>query len=242
MRQIIFTGILFLFTATMLKAQQGPQFAGWLSVFNSYRIQDSKFSIHLDATARSGDRWESFQTFIVRPGINYHVRKNMILTAGYAMVSNRYQQTEHFTEHRIWEQFIISHPVAFFPLQHRFRVEQRFIGNMVYDAAETKWDKDGHNTAHRFRYFLRGVIPFSGERSFSKGMFGAVQNEVFLNFGDKSAVNGQTFDQNRAYVAVGYRFSARFDLEAGYLNQYIDQRNDNFSNVHVAQIAGYLRL
>jgi hypothetical protein len=55
-------------------------------------------------------------------------------------------------------------------------------------------------------------------------------------------VNGETFDQNRAYVAVGYRFSARFDLEAGYLNQYIDHRNDNFSNVHVAQVAGYLRL
>lgn len=242
MRQIILTGILFLFTATLLKAQQRPQFAGWLASFNTFRIPDSKFSIHFDAQARSADKWESFQTFIVRPGINYHVRKNMVLTAGYAMVSNRFLQTDHFTEHRIWEQFIVNHPVAFVPLQHRFRVEQRFIGNMVYDPAEAKWEKDGHNTAHRFRYFLRGIIPFSGEKSFSKGMFGALQNELFLNFGDKSAVNGKTFDQNRAYVAVGYRFSAKFDLEAGYLNQYITQRNDNFTNVHVAQLAGYLRL
>ncbi|MBO9153331.1 DUF2490 domain-containing protein [Chitinophaga sp. GCM10012297] len=242
MRQIILTGILFLFTATMLKAQQRPQFAGWLASFNSFRITGSKFGVHLDAQARSSDKWESLQTYIVRPGLNYHVRKNMIITAGYALVSNRFMQTDHFAEHRIWEQFIINHPVGFVPLQHRFRVEQRFIGNMVYDPSDVKWKKDGHNTAHRFRYFLRGIIPFSGERSFSKGMFGALQNELFLNFGDKSAVNGKTFDQNRAYVAVGYRFSAKFDLEAGYLNQYITQRNDNFTNVHVAQLAGYLRL
>ena len=73
-------------------------------------------------------------------------------------------------------------------------------------------------------------------------MFGAVQNELFLNFGDKSAVNGKTFDQNRAYAAVGYRFCPEFDLEAGYLNQYVTQRNDNFVNAHVLQVAAYLRL
>lgn len=242
MRQIIFTAMLLFFSAAALKAQQDPQFTGWVASFNTIRIPSSKFSVHLDVQVRSSDKWEQVQTVIVRPGINYHVRKNMILTAGYAMVSNRFQQAGHFTEHRIWEQFIINHPVAFVPLQHRFRVEQRFLGNMVYDPAADKWAKDGHNSAQRFRYFLRGIIPFSGQRSFPKGMFGAVQNELFLNFGDKSAVNGKTFDQNRAYAAVGYRFCPEFDLEAGYLNQYVTQRNDNFVNAHVLQVAAYLRL
>jgi hypothetical protein len=69
-----------------------------------------------------------------------------------------------------------------------------------------------------------------------------LQNEVFVNIGDKSAVNGDIFDQNRAYGAPGYRFSSRFDAEMGYLNQYINGRNDAFSNNPIVQMAVYTRL
>ena len=73
-------------------------------------------------------------------------------------------------------------------------------------------------------------------------MFSALQNEVFLNVGDKSAVNGKVFDQNRFYLALGYRLSAEFDIEAGYLNQYVSGSNDNLSRAHILQLATYVRL
>ena len=95
--------------------------------------------------------------------------------------------------------------------------------------------------ANRFRYFIRNILPLNAEPGFSKGMFAALQNEVFLNFGNKENVNGKTFDQNRLYMAVGYRFSKSFDLEAGYMNQYINGRNNDVNN-HIAQIATYIRL
>lgn len=222
---------------------QTKQFSSWLASFNTYAIPKTKFSIHLDAQVRSTHEWREFQTFIVRPGLNYNVRKNVVATVGYAWVHNlRALQdvSAYLAEHRIWEQFIVNHKLSFIPIQHRFRVEQRFIGTPVVN--NNKLEKDGHELTHRFRYFLRGVIPFSGEQTFTKGPFAAVQNEVFLNFANTDVVNGKVFDQNRAYLAAGYRFSKQFDLEAGYLNQYISGRGTAFSSVHVIQLAGYLRL
>ena len=69
-----------------------------------------------------------------------------------------------------------------------------------------------------------------------------MQNEVFVNIGNTANVNGKFFDQNRLYLAMGYRLCTSFDLEAGYLNQYISGRNSAFTNNHVLQVAGYLRL
>jgi hypothetical protein len=222
---------------------QSRQFSSWLASFNTIAVPKTKFSIHLDAQVRSTHEWREFQTFIVRPGLNYQVRKNMIATVGYGWVHNlRAVQdvTAYLSEHRIWEQFIVNHKLSFIPIQHRFRVEQRFIGTPVVN--NNKLEKDGHELAHRFRYFLRGIIPFSGEQTFTKGAFAAAQNELFLNFANTDAVNGKVFDQNRAYLAVGYRFSKKFDLEAGYLNQYISGRGSARSTVHVLQLASYLRL
>lgn len=241
MKRILF--FFLMMTATMAVKAQSGQFSSWLASFNTISIPETKLSIHLDAQARTTDEWRDFQTYIVRPGLNYHLRKNMIATIGYGWVHNQrtlQDVTAYLSEHRIWEQFIVTHNLDFIPVQHRFRVEQRFIGTPVIN--NSKLEKDGHELAHRFRYFLRGVIPFSGEKGFAKGTFAAVQNEVFVNIANTNVVNGKFFDQNRAYLAVGYRFSKKFDLEAGYLNQYISGRGTAFSSVHVLQLASYLRL
>ncbi|MFT3980692.1 MAG: DUF2490 domain-containing protein [Ferruginibacter sp.] len=224
------------------------QFSGWLASFNTFKI-GKKTSIHSDVQLRSSDEWQRMQTLLLRAGLNYHVSKKSTITAGYAFVEN-YRVSGgvngYLPEHRIWEQFIYAHKISPVFLSHRFRVEQRFLPKAVVSGNALK--KEGSLYANRFRYFVRGILPFSTETkgisnsSFTKGMFAALQNEVFLNFGNKANVNGKTFDQNRLYVAVGYRFSKKFDLEAGYMNQYIDGRNDAFTNNHIAQLATYIRL
>ncbi|MET6996347.1 DUF2490 domain-containing protein [Chitinophaga defluvii] len=247
MRQYILTTGIFLFTMLKVYAQQ-QQSAGWFAAFNTFRIPSSKFSVHLDAAVRSADKFEAFQTFIVRPGINYHLSGNMIATVGYAWVNLRsiYSNTanqidyDYLSEHRIWEQFIINHKVAFVPLQHRFRVEQRFMPKSVVHGNGLQ--NDGFELANRFRYFLRGIIPADGAKTFEKGAFAAVQNELFLNFGDPTRTNGKAFDQNRAYLALGYRFSPKFDVEGGYLNQFVSGAGSVRTTFHIAQIATYVRL
>ena len=108
--------------------------------------------------------------------------------------------------------------------------------------ADEELKRDGSLYANRIRYFIRNVIPLQHQKAFSKGLFAALQNEVFVNIGNKANVNGKYFDQNRLYLALGYRINPSFDLETGYLNQYINGRNNSFINNHVWQLAGYLRL
>lgn len=238
----LFIPVVFLLFSNLSKTTAQTQFSGWVASFNSFKV-GRELSIHLDVQARSTDKVENLSAFLFRPGINWHFRHNMIASAGYGYILNRRNTnniTGYLPEHRIWEQFIVNHPLNFVAVSHRFRLEQRFISKAVTENNELK--AEGNLFANRIRYFTRGVIPFNGKKGFQQGMFGALQNELFVNLGDKSAVNGKAFDQNRFYTAVGYRFSKKFDIETGYLNQYVSGRNKTFTNNHVIQLAGYLRL
>ncbi len=218
------------------------QFTGWLASFNTFKT-GKKTSIHADVQLRSSDELKRMQTILVRTGLNVHLSKQLIVTAGYAFIDN-YRTVSNVSgyapEHRIWEQLLYNHKLNRVMLSHRFRVEQRFISKSV--AINNELKNDGSLYANRFRYFLRNVIPFTKEPVFQKGMFAALQDEVFLNFGNNTNVNGKSFDQNRLYLAVGYRLKKSFDLEAGYMNQYISGRNSAFTNNHIVQLAAYLRL
>lgn len=239
MRKKIIPLVIMLLSASAVLAQ--TQFTGWAAAFNTFSSK-GKTSIHLDVQARSSDEFRYLQSFLARTGVNYKIRNNMIATAGYAYISNRRTVTTitgYAPEHRIWEQLLVSHPLFHSTLAHRFRLEQRFISTSTVQG--NALENDGNVFANRFRYFVRTMLPLTTNKPFQKGWFGALQNEVFLNIGDKSSVNGKTFDQNRAYIAAGYRLSPSVDLEAGYLNQYITGRI-GFTNNHVLQIALYTRL
>ncbi|MGV3765603.1 MAG: DUF2490 domain-containing protein [Chitinophagaceae bacterium] len=230
------------FTAISFQVSAQSQSAGWLATFNTIKT-GKKTSIHYDMQFRSSGQWKQMQTMLFRPGLNYHFRKNMTATVGYALIENRRSisgVSGYASEHRIWEQFIVAHPVAHAAVQHRFRLEQRFIGQPVASSGGLKTDE--YATANRLRYFFRSIIPLRHTKSFEKGLFAAIQNEFFGNLGEKSSVNGRFFDQNRLYLATGYRISKKIDIEAGYLNQYVNGRNSSFTNTHVAQLALYTRL
>jgi hypothetical protein len=148
----------------------------------------------------------------------------------------------------------VVHHRAIPTLMHRLRLEQRYLPKHHPEGDQLV--RDGHREAHRLRYFFRGIIPLSPQPDgtvmagagpaksavFTKGFFAAVQNEIFFNLGDRSAVNGKFFDQNRAYLAAGYRLSKEFDMELGYMNQYISGAGTNSTNNHIVQLATYLRL
>lgn len=231
--------VLTIFAGEMANAQS--QFSGWVANFSTFKLSN-KFSIHFDGQLRSTDQLEHISTLLLRTGLNVHVKKNMIATAGYAYIHNRRvisNVSGYAPEHRLWQQFIVSHPIAGTTLSHRFRLEQRFISKSVVEDNELK--NEGNVFANRIRYFFRGLIPIGGKLQPGRPFFG-VQNEVFVNLGDKSGVNGEFFDQNRVYLSFGFRASTELDLEVGYLNQYINGRNDAFTNNHIVQVAAYLRL
>jgi hypothetical protein len=229
-------------SAVFLCCYAQSNFTGWIASFNTIKI-GKKTSLHTDIQLRSTDEIKQVQTFLIRPGINFHLKKNLTVTAGYAFIHNKrvVGNVNGFApEHRIWQQLLITHKWKKVSISHRFRLEQRFIAKT--SVVNNTLEKDGSVYANRFRYFIRGLIPFNNEPVLKKGIFGALQNEAFLNFGNTNTVNNEYFDQNRLYFAIGYRLHSKFDLEAGYMNQYINGRAKAFTNNHILQLAGYMRL
>lgn len=216
------------------QAQTSNEFSMWGAWFHT-----QKFSEHwggvFDAQFRSADEVKYLKHPLLRPGVSYYFKKNKIATVGYLFTgTHRKTTTENTfrTEQRIWEQYIYTHKIQRTAMQHRFRLEQRFV--------ERQGASDAF-FAQRFRYFTRGIVPMKKQPEFTQGPFVALQNEVFVNVQHKDRTNGHVFDQNRAYLALGYRLSKAIDIETGYLNQYIKQLETNTMN-HVLQVAFYTRL
>ncbi|MCC6762491.1 MAG: DUF2490 domain-containing protein [Chitinophagaceae bacterium] len=233
-----------LLAAQSTQAQQ-VQYSGWLASFNTISLK-GKWTLHTDLQWRSTNHVAQVQTMLARVGLNYQVRRNHVATAGYAYIPNRYKAgvvDGLVPEHRLWQQYIINQSLSkTVALQHRFRLEERWIPNVA--AVGNEVEKTGSRFATRFRYFNRAVIPLRKQSgAFSKGLFASVQNEVFINTTHRSHINGRWFDQNRLYMAVGYRLSKRADLETGYLNQYLKAAGNNANTVnHIWQLAVYTRL
>lgn len=231
-----------------LHAQTVNHFSGWLAVFSTTRLS-TKFSLHLESQVRSNNEWKEVQTVILRTGLNYNFKFDQIITIGYAFIAhNRLIDgvSGWGPEQRIWEQFILNKSFSlsdhFITIQNRFRLEQRFIS--ISKVNGDKLETDGYIFNQRLRYFARAVYPFSStpERAFIHGSYFALQDELFFNLGDASGVNGKFFDQNRAYFSLGYRFSTKYDLEIGYMNQFIEGKGSLKTINNIIQLAAYLRL
>lgn len=220
-------------------AKSQTQFMGWGATFFNYKVS-KQFGLYFDGQWRSTHQVQQMNQLLLRPGVNFYLSPSFTFTTGYAFIPSQRVSagvTGYLPEHRIWEQMIFTHkvnshhkPIA--TVQHRLRLEQRFIPR--HHAEGDALVKDGHRTAGRLRYFTRGVVPLSGRSD--KGMFAALQNEIFFHTAD-----GGSFDQNRAYVAAGYRLNPQFDVEMGYMNQYISA-SGNSTNNHILQVATYIRL
>lgn len=215
---------------------QASRFGAWAALFHTQRFGE-RWGASFDGQFRFTNSSLQLQNILLRPSINYYFKGNTVAALGYAYVTTNGQDaagTHTFRpESRIWEQLIFNSKIGTSStLQHRFRLEQRFLGNTT--------GLNDRYFAQRLRYFARAVIPFHADSSFVKGPFLGLQNEMFLNVVNKDKVNRHFFDQNRAYIAFGYRLSKKVDLELGYLNQYI-KRPDSYLINHVVQTAVYTR-
>ncbi|MHA4893682.1 DUF2490 domain-containing protein [Pedobacter sp. PWIIR3] len=230
MRKFFLVLFLILGAAVSAFSQTAHQNSGWLFLMNTHKIND-KWGVHFDVQLRSANDWENLRNLLIRPGLTYSLNKNNDLTIGYLFTQTYTPGAPAITENRAWEQYIHRHKISTVNVTHRLRLEQRFIEKIASDDV----------FAQRFRYFLRFLIPLKKDiQSFEKGLFVALQNEVFLNVQNKDKINSSFFDQNRAYVAAGYRVSNKLDLELGYMNQAVKGATNNINN-NVVQVAVYTK-
>ncbi len=194
---------------------------GWFVYTGTFKIK-SKIAIHTEYQWRRVDGIKNWQQGLFRAGINYAIRKDVSLNAGYAF-ANTYAYGDYpaafaFPEHRIFEQVIIKNPIGSIDLSHRFTLEQRFVGRITMPNAIKNTE---YFFLNRMRYRVRGEIPLHKKEAVKKNWSIIAQDEIFIGWGKNVGAN--VFDQNRLAVLLGYRLNQHIKLEAGYLNQILQQ-------------------
>ncbi|MEQ1745108.1 MAG: DUF2490 domain-containing protein [Saprospiraceae bacterium] len=211
-----------------LLAQQIPvrQYAtgenAWFMYFGSHKFSP-RWGVHLEAQLRRSDWVASPQQVLFRTGLNYHFSPQVFATMGYCFVET-YPYGDQpvkaaFPEHRLWEQMQIKSQAGRLEWVNRLRMEQRFVQLPALDSATGAYSLGDAVYTNRMRILNRVSVPFRGNSIEDKSLYATVYDEVMVNFGKNVGAN--IFDQNRLYVAIGYRLPKIGRLEMGYLYQTI---------------------
>ncbi len=185
----------------------------WYMYFGNHRLSE-KWGIHTEYQWRRHELIHAWQQSLLRLGVDYYVTDNSMLTAGYGWIESfpygEQPIPETFTEHRIWQQWIVNNRVGILYINHRYRLEQRWL--------EQPADRE-YVFRQRVRYRLMLTLPLGSRNLEDQSFFAATYAEPFIGFGE--GIGKNILDQNRLYLALGYRFNADVNLQLGYLNQYI---------------------
>lgn len=198
------TIILSIITLNSFAQNTENQTGNWLMYFGQNRLSD-QWSIHSEIQYRNHTvAPNNTEQLLLRTGLNYHA-ENIMLTAGYGHIGSHVylsdKKAPEVEEHRIWQQFITVNKVGRLKLEHRYRIEQRWVNN------EFK---------NRLRYRLMAFYPIN-KPTIEKGtIFLGIYDEIFIN-------TQQTyFDRNRLYGALGYQINQLTGIQAGVLHQEVN--------------------
>jgi len=199
------------FSVTAQERISDHNFNGWFTYFGDHPVAGSKWGIHLEGQLRRNDFVTKWQQLLLRPGVNYQVSKAVTLTAGYAFVrSNTYSEfaapAPVSMEHRLWQQAWIRYRTGRINWSTRLRFENRFLG-----APDPRNGGTKYRFENRFRAWQQIKIPIAPKKYFT------AYDEFWVYV--KPYQSNSLFDQNRAYVALGFDLKPTLRLEVGYMNQ-----------------------
>lgn len=197
------------FTVSSLAHGQENGLGNWLVYVGSKQL-NSKWNLHHEVQYRNYNSIGDLEQLLLRTGLGYRLgsKSNVLLGYGYINSENytgNDQEQITLEEHRIFQQFITKQSLGNSILQHRYRIEQRFVGS---------------DFKTRFRYFLGLNIPFKNETYYLSGY-----NEIFLN-GSSSV-----FDRNRIYGGLGFKAGKGIKVELGYMSQVFETSNRDQFNI-----------
>jgi len=188
------------------------QLHGWVVYQGNHKL-NSKFDLHTEYQWRRADGFNDWQQSLARVGLDYKLNPNCTISGGYGWIISYPYGSQPIAaqthENRLWQQVNLKAQYGAIQIQHRYRLEQRFI-DTIY--------------RQRIRYRAQCIIPL--QKTYleqGKGLFMNVNDEVFLGFG--KGIGKNILDQNRFIAAVGYKFSPNLNVQMGYLNQFVIKAN-----------------
>lgn len=215
----------------------------WIMYTGNHKVSE-KWGLHTEYQWRRSDFFQDWQQSLLRLGVDYYTKQNTQFTVGYGWIrSYQYGKQPIFhnnNEHRIWQQFILKNTIGRIDIQHRYRLEQRFLEQwQMNEVGEFK--KDSYVFRQRVRYRFLLTVPLSRKELGDNTLFLSLYDEIFLGFG--KGIGKNILDQNRLYGALGWRFNKNVNVQIGYLNQYIIKTNGvQFERNHTIQIGGTYNL
>lgn len=195
--------MLLIFCCTILHAQKENFDNLWFIYFGNQQVT-KKLNWWTEAQFRNTEAAGNPQNILLRTGIGYNLSENNNnLLLGYGYIIGYAEDAEQQAiasskEHRIYQQFIHKNKIGKVPLQHRFRLEERFLEN------EFKL---------RARYFLAANVPLGENFMKEKSTYLSLYNEIFV------VPEERIFDRNRIYAALGYVLNKNTRIEVGYMDQ-----------------------
>jgi hypothetical protein len=192
----------FAFAPSPSRAQDNDDFQTWNMLIVNKSL-GSKYRGYFEIQPRFGDDSTRWSALLIRPAVGYELRKDMTLWLGYANVTTYAPRQQH--EDRIWQQLLITTRRPRFDLINRTRLEQRLLPGVS-------------ETSHRLRHFVRVFYPLDAQKKWAF----VGQEELFINLNSATPNLQSGYDQNRAFVGLGYTLSKQTRLEMGY--QYVHVR------------------
>ncbi|WP_158827043.1 DUF2490 domain-containing protein [Mucilaginibacter lacusdianchii] len=200
---------------TLSASAQYKGLGGWnIITINLPGNTQHRWGGYFEAQDRNYGITTQFYYYEVKAGVSYNFDNNssaLLGTGRYTTYGyDELDEGPQVTETRLWEQFNLTQYISRIKLDHRYRVEQR-------------WLSTGYR--NRFRYRLTATVPFN----YPKMQKGAV---FFSGFGEAFLTNKEPhFERSRFAGSLGYQFTKAFNLQAGIINQYnYAITNDNSKN------------
>lgn len=186
---------------------QDSNLGAWYLYFGNNKIT-KKLNFHNEFQYRNFDGIGDLEQLLIRTGIGYDLTENnnnILLGYGF-ILSQPYvngEKSENI-EHRIFQQYITKQKLGRVNLQHRYRLEERFLQD---------------DFRMRFRYYLGLNIPVTNKEMLPKTLYISAYNEILLH------ADSPVFDRNRVYGALGFVINKNMRIEAGYMNQIQENKN-----------------
>ena len=206
-----FSLLIFFLLLTINISAQKSNVGNWFVYLGNQKI-NNQWNWHNELQYRNFNFLGDLNQLLLRTGIGYNLTENNNnILLGYGFInSQKYISDSNekvgTNEHRIYQQFITKQSFDKVFLQHRYRIEERFLPN---------------DFQMRFRYFIGINIPINKPKIEKNAFYLSGYNEIFIN------AQQHIFDRNRLYGAIGYVFNKNIKMEGGYMAQTVSTGNRN---------------
>jgi hypothetical protein len=189
---------------------QNNVLGGWYVANLNYHLNQN-LALYSEVQARSQHLTDDFFYRELKAGMSYSLPNKQAVFVGFGNYKTftfpgNFEKPLAVNENRIWEQFTMSNSISRVKIEHRYRIEQRWLNG---------------NYASRFRYRLATTTPLNHSTVIDKTIFISVFDEVF--FTNKVPY----FLRNRIYMGAGYQINKLLTIQTGFIRQFDYRTSDN---------------